>query len=90
MGAVGGLVYLYRGDIGLDLEPPDELSAEPFAVEVEIALDVGGAHVEVPDGPCVLLHDPSGNEVALLHRTRPDAMTSSYSDPDNERAVREG
>jgi predicted enzyme related to lactoylglutathione lyase len=46
--------------------------------------------VEVPDGPCMLLHDPSGNEVALLHRTRPDAMTSSYSDPENERAVRDG
>jgi Glyoxalase-like domain len=26
--------------------------------------------VEVPDGPCVLLVDPSGNEVALIERVR--------------------
>jgi predicted enzyme related to lactoylglutathione lyase len=26
--------------------------------------------VEVPDGPCLLLTDPSGNEVGLLHQVR--------------------
>ncbi len=30
--------------------------------------------VEVPDGPCALLRDASGNEIGLLHRTRPGAM----------------
>ncbi len=30
--------------------------------------------VEVPDGPCAILVDPSGNEVALLERVRPDVM----------------
>jgi catechol 2,3-dioxygenase-like lactoylglutathione lyase family enzyme len=45
--------------------------------------------VEVPDGPALVLHDPSGNEIALLHRVRPDAMPSSYRDPDNGHAVRD-
>jgi predicted enzyme related to lactoylglutathione lyase len=43
--------------------------------------------VEVPDGPALVLRDPSGNEIALLHRVRPDAMPSSYRDPDNPHAV---
>jgi catechol 2,3-dioxygenase-like lactoylglutathione lyase family enzyme len=30
--------------------------------------------VEVPDGPCLLLTDPSGNELGLLHRVRPGVM----------------
>ena len=30
--------------------------------------------VEVPDGPCAMLSDPSGNELALLQRIRPGAM----------------
>ena len=30
--------------------------------------------VEVPDGPCVVLVDPSGNEVALIERVRPGVM----------------
>ncbi|MFN2388802.1 MAG: VOC family protein [Actinomycetota bacterium] len=31
--------------------------------------------VEVPDGPCLLLSDPSGNRIGLLQQSRPDAMT---------------
>jgi predicted enzyme related to lactoylglutathione lyase len=30
--------------------------------------------VEVPDGPCLLLADPSGNEVGLLHQVRPEIL----------------
>jgi predicted enzyme related to lactoylglutathione lyase len=30
--------------------------------------------VEVPDGPCVVLADPSGNEIALLQPVRPGVM----------------
>ena len=30
--------------------------------------------VEVPDGPCLLLRDPSGNEIGLLQQTRPGVM----------------
>lgn len=45
--------------------------------------------VEVPDGPVAMFRDPSGNEVALLERVRPDAMPSAYADPANERAVRD-
>jgi predicted enzyme related to lactoylglutathione lyase len=44
--------------------------------------------VEVPDGPCLVLADPTGNEVGFLHRVRPDAMTGSYQDPGNQNAVR--
>jgi hypothetical protein len=29
---------------------------------------------EVPDGPCYLFKDPSGNELALLGMTRPHAL----------------
>jgi predicted enzyme related to lactoylglutathione lyase len=44
--------------------------------------------VEVPDGPCLVLRDPSGNEVALLQQDRPGAMPGAYQDPSNDRAVR--
>ncbi|HEV3233428.1 MAG TPA: VOC family protein [Candidatus Dormibacteraeota bacterium] len=47
-----------------------------------------GVRVEVPDGPCLVLTDPSGNQLGLLHRTRPDAMPHSYTD-DNPRAVQD-
>jgi hypothetical protein len=30
--------------------------------------------VEAPDGPCLLLRDPSGNEIGLLQQTRPGIM----------------
>lgn len=30
--------------------------------------------VEVPDGPCLLLRDPSGNEIGLLQQVRPGVM----------------
>lgn len=33
-----------------------------------------GTRVEVPDGPCLLLRDPSGNEIGLLHQVRPGVM----------------
>lgn len=30
--------------------------------------------VEVPDGPCLLLHDASGNQIGLLQQVRPGLM----------------
>lgn len=30
--------------------------------------------VEVPDGPCLLVRDPTGNEIGLLQQTRPGVM----------------
>ena len=44
--------------------------------------------VGVPDGPCLVLRDRSGNELALLQRDRPDAMPNAYRDATNHRAVR--
>lgn len=46
-----------------------------------------GTRVEVPDGPALVLRDPSGNEIALLERVRPNAMPGSYKDPGNTNAV---
>lgn len=34
---------------------------------------------EVPDGTCLLLSDPSGNRLGLLHQTRPNAMQRDRS-----------
>jgi hypothetical protein len=44
--------------------------------------------VSVPDGPCLVLRDRSGNELALLQRDRPDAMSAAYIDATNPRSVR--
>ena len=33
-----------------------------------------GHQVEVPDGPALVLTDPSGNQVALLDQVRPNAL----------------
>jgi predicted enzyme related to lactoylglutathione lyase len=35
------------------------------------------SRVEVPDGPCVVLEDPSGNQLALLDRVRPNVLSQS-------------
>jgi hypothetical protein len=48
----------------------------------------GHRRVEVPDGPCLVLSDPSGNQVALLERVRPAALEKAWRDPANPRAVR--
>ena len=44
--------------------------------------------VEVPDGPCLVVTDRSGNEVGLLEQQRPTAMHDAYADAANTRAVR--
>jgi hypothetical protein len=44
--------------------------------------------VEVPDGPCLVVKDRSGNEVGLLEQQRPTAMVDAYADAANTRAVR--
>jgi len=33
---------------------------------------------EVPDGPCYLFRDPSGNELALLGNVRPDVLVGRF------------
>jgi hypothetical protein len=43
--------------------------------------------VEVPDGPCLVLRDPSGNEIGVLEQVRPTAMIDAYVEA-NPRAVR--
>lgn len=44
-------------------------------MELEGAGWTGGGHqVEVPDGPCLVLTDPSGNEIGLLEQVRPGIL----------------
>lgn len=38
----------------------------------------GSMRVEVPDGPCLVLTDPGGNQMALLRPDRPNAMQDAY------------
>jgi predicted enzyme related to lactoylglutathione lyase len=45
--------------------------------------------VEVPDGPCLVLGDPSGNEIGLLAQVRPGVLENSWEDEANPRAVRD-
>jgi predicted enzyme related to lactoylglutathione lyase len=47
-----------------------------------------GGPFEIPDGPCYLFRDPSGNELGLLGLARPDALVAAYADPANTAAVR--
>ena len=42
----------------------------------ELSGEAEATEVELPEGPCVLITDPSGNELGLLERTRPGVMDS--------------
>jgi len=44
---------------------------------------------EIPNGPCYVFKDPSGNEFAIFQDVRPNAMGVSYANPDNPRAIRD-
>lgn len=60
----------------------------PGVLPIWAVADLGGAterlkeagwrgklvEVEVPDGPCVILSDPSGNEIALMDQVRPNVL----------------
>ena len=48
-----------------------------------------GERFEIPNGPCYLFHDPSGNPFALFEDVRPSAMEHAFADEHNPRAVRE-
>ena len=43
----------------------------------------------IPDGPCYLFRDRSGNQFAVFGNVRPDALTNAYDNPDNDAAIRE-
>lgn len=47
-----------------------------------------GERFGIPDGPCLLFHDASGNALAVFGDERPRALEAAYADPENERAVR--
>jgi hypothetical protein len=35
--------------------------------------------VEIPDGPCLVVADRSGNQIGLLQQDRPDAMSKAFT-----------
>lgn len=43
-----------------------------------------GRRVEVPDGPCFIFTDPSGNEIGLLHQIRPGVLEGSWQQTRSE------
>src|SRR5262245_12435695 len=43
---------------------------------------------EIPDGPCYLFRDASGNQLAVFGNVRPDVLSAAYRDPDDKAAVR--
>jgi predicted enzyme related to lactoylglutathione lyase len=45
--------------------------------------------VEVPDGPCLILRDPSGNEIGLLKRVRPGVLEKSWQGDKDAEALRD-
>jgi len=47
-----------------------------------------GETVGTPDGPILVLRDPSANEVGFLRPDRPGALEQAYADPSNPNAVR--
>lgn len=49
----------------------------------------GGSRVEVPDGPCFILADPSGNQIALMHQVRPNVLARSWTYPGDLPAAEE-
>jgi hypothetical protein len=48
-----------------------------------------GDRFKIPNGPCRVFHDPSGNPFAIFEDVRPNAMENAYADPGNTHAVRD-
>lgn len=66
----------------------DDLEAFRSAAE---ARGLKGAHtVETPDGPCLVFHDVTGNEVGALEEVRPRMLEGAWRDSSNTHAVRKG
>ena len=42
----------------------------------------------IPDGPCYLFEDRTGNQLAVFGNVRPDALGGAYRDADNDAAIR--
>lgn len=46
-----------------------------------------GGRLEIPNGPCYVFHDRSGNPFAFFQDVRPGALDRAYVDPQNRNAV---
>ncbi|MFL5346244.1 MAG: VOC family protein [Hyalangium sp.] len=61
---------------------------EAFRASAE-ARGLKGAHsVETPDGPCLVLHDPTGNELGALEEVRPRVLEGAWRTSGNTYAVK--
>ena len=43
--------------------------------------------IEIPNGPCYIFRDPSGNRYGLFQNIRPSAMEVAYRDPQNTHRI---
>jgi catechol 2,3-dioxygenase-like lactoylglutathione lyase family enzyme len=43
--------------------------------------------MEMPNEPCYVFHDPSGNRYAIFENVRPLAMEQAYQDPTNTHRI---
>ena len=87
-----------RGADGAPGRPPIGGSILPIYAVIQLdslvdTLEQQGWTIEAraigtPEGPAAVLHDTSGNLIALLQVDRPAAMESAYASPDNVHAVR--
>jgi predicted enzyme related to lactoylglutathione lyase len=48
-----------------------------------------GGRFEIPNGPCYLFKDPSGNAFAIFQDVCPKAMEQAYADSENTHAIRD-
>ena len=46
-----------------------------------------GERFEIPNGPCFVFNDPSGNPLAIFEDQRPQAMERAFADSENGPAV---
>lgn len=95
MPPLGRLEYLHVGTSDFDADlayDRDTLGAElvwSFAgFGARGAGSPEGERFGIPDGPCLLFADRSGNHLAVFGNERPHILEASYRDPENPRAVR--
>lgn len=97
---LGALRYLYGGgplSILADHRPAKSVlpiyavgNLEAFRTAAEARGLKGAPTVETPDGPCLVFHDVTGNEVGALEEVRPRALEGAWRDSTNAYAVRGG
>jgi predicted enzyme related to lactoylglutathione lyase/antitoxin (DNA-binding transcriptional repressor) of toxin-antitoxin stability system len=76
-----------RGRGVLPIFDVDDLRAALAAFSAR-GYDAHRGPIGTPEGPAVVVEDPSGNQIALLQPERPSIGDAAYADRENEHAVR--